>query len=205
MKQNNKISLLKLLTVFSSIIAVLAYAYSHQAIDVKQLTASDVSSETPVSPKTAQLTLPERTNNVWQMKPFTLPDTKGNTHTLKDWQGKVIMLNFWASWCSPCQFEIPRFVNYQKRYAQQGLQIIGIGLDEQKKLANVERSLEMNYPTLVISQQEGGKLLEKWGNDQGIVPYTAVIATDGTIVYIHRGSMEDEDFNEFVLPLLSKK
>ena len=60
----------------------------------------------------------------------------------------------------------------------------------------------MNYPTLVIAQEEGAKLLEKWGNDQNIVPYTAVIAKDGTIVYIHRGGMEDEDFNEYVLPLL---
>ena len=154
------------------------------------------------APKTATLRLPEKTNNVWDMESFELPATDGKQHTLSDWKGKVIMLNFWASWCAPCQFEIPRFVRYQSHYADKGLQIIGIGLDDISKLKNVERSLEMNYPSMVIAQNAGGNLLEKFGNDQGIVPYTVVIDKDGTISYIHRGAMEDEDFKEFVLPLL---
>ena len=154
--------------------------------------------------KTTTLALPEKTNNVWEMKPFELPDTQGAKHTLSDWKGKVIMLNFWASWCAPCQFEIPRFVGYQNKYGDKGLQIVGVGLDDVKKLKNVERSLGMNYPTMVISQDEGAALLEKWGNDQQIVPYTVVIAKDGTIVYIHRGVMEDDSFNEYVLPLLEE-
>ncbi len=158
--------------------------------------------KTKKAPKTATLSLPEKTNNVWKMKPFELPATDGKKHTLSDWKGKVIMLNFWASWCAPCQFEIPRFVRYQKEYAAKGLQIVGVGLDEVTKLKNVERSLEMNYPTMVIDQLDGGALLEKFGNDQRIVPYTVVIDKDGTIVYIHRGGLEDDDFAEFVLPLL---
>ncbi len=166
--------------------------------DVKQEAPGDAHT----SPKTTTLRLPEKTNNVWDMKPFTLKDTGGKERTLSDWKGKVIMLNFWASWCAPCQFEIPRFVRYQKQFADKGLQIVGIGLDDAGKLKNVERSLEMNYPTMVIEQMEGGTLLEKFGNDQRIVPYTIVIDKDGTIKYIHRGSMEDEDFEEFVLPLL---
>ncbi len=155
------------------------------------------------APKTATLRLPEKTNNIWKMKPFELPATDGKKHSLADWKGKVILLNFWASWCAPCQFEIPRFVRYQKNYANKGLQIVGIGLDEINKLKNVERSLDMNYPSMVVPQINGGFLLEKFGNDQGIVPYTVVIDKDGTISYIHRGTMEDEDFKEFVLPLLS--
>jgi peroxiredoxin/outer membrane murein-binding lipoprotein Lpp len=159
----------------------------------------------PAAKKTASLRLPEKTNNVWEMKAFELPDTEDKKRTLSDWKGKVIMLNFWASWCAPCQFEIPRFVGYQKKYADQGLQIIGIGLDDVNKLKNVERSLEMNYPTMVIDQEGGAALLEQWGNDQQIVPYTVVIASDGTIVYIHRGGLEDDDFERYVLPLLQKK
>lgn len=154
------------------------------------------------SPKTATLRLPEKTNNLWKMKPVELPDTKGQKRTLNEWKGKVIMLNFWASWCAPCQFEIPRFVRYQNKYADNNLQIVGIGLDDVQKLKNVERSLDMNYPTMVISQSDGQALLDRFGNDQQIVPYTIVIDKDGTIVYIHRGGLEDEDFNEYVLPLL---
>ncbi len=193
-----------LLTVVLLIAAISAYSYSKSGMSDENNRHSDVQvSNTTIPVKTTQLALPEHTNNVWDMKPFELPDTRGNTHRLKEWQGKVIMLNFWASWCAPCQFEIPRFVRYQQKYAKDGLQIIGIGLDEADKLKNVERSLEMNYPTLVIAQDEGSRLLERWGNKQNIVPYTAVINTEGTIVYIHRGALEDEDFNEFVLPLLS--
>jgi peroxiredoxin len=176
-----------------------------QSISVKESNKTSLQvANAEETPKIAQLALPEKTNNVWEMKPFELPDTSGEKHTLADWKGKVIMLNFWASWCAPCQFEIPRFVSYQKKYADKGLQIVGVGLDESTKLKNVERSLEMNYPSMVISQSDGAALLEKWGNDQQIVPYTVVIDTSGTITYIHRGGMEDEDFTEYVLPLLDE-
>ncbi len=181
-----------------------AYLYSQHSIALAT-NHLQYSGDTPglvKKSKTGKLALPEQTNNVWQMEAIELPDTQGVQHTLKEWQGKVIMLNFWASWCAACQFEIPRFVRYQQQYAHQGLQIIGVGLDSAKKLANVERSLDMNYPTLVTDTDKGALIMKRWGNKQNIVPYTAVIAKDGTIVYIHRGAMEDEDFNEFVLPLL---
>ncbi len=170
------------------------------------LSAQDSKSSETDTRKTVERTNtavpPEKNNNIWEMASFELPTTTGETRSLSHWKGKVIMLNFWASWCAPCQFEIPRFVKYQGKYADKNLQIIGIGLDDADKLKNVERSLEMNYPTMVISQQKGAKLLEKFGDDQQIVPYTLVIDKDGTIVYIHRGSMENEDFDEYVLPLL---
>lgn len=208
---------------FTTIIAitvsllVLAYYYRQQAAALQKgeantaqqpalkadnNTVTKVHKDQLSAPKTATLRLPEKTNNIWQMKPFELPATDGKKHSLADWKGKVILLNFWASWCAPCQFEIPRFVRYQKNYSDKGLQIVGIGLDELNKLKNVERSLEINYPSMVVPQINGAPLLEKFGNDQGIVPYTVVIDKNGTITYIHRGTMEDEDFNDYVLPLL---
>ena len=154
---------------------------------------------------TSTITLPDMTNNAWEMNEIKLPNTSGEVHSVNEWKGKVIMLNFWASWCAPCQFEIPRFVQYQEEFADRGLQIIGLGLDSADKLANVERSLSMNYPTLVIPQEDQAKLLKKWGNADSIVPYTVVIATDGTMEYIHRGMFDDEAFRNYVLPLLAKK
>ena len=203
-------STLKTLLLIAFVLVLIAvggyFSTQKQAETITPLPSSqkdtaDVTDKTP-HPKTTNLALPERTNNAWEMKPFELPDTQGKKRTLSEWKGKVIMLNFWASWCAPCQFEIPRFVGYQKKYAEKGLQIVGIGLDDSTKLKNVERSLDMNYPTMVISQYDGAALLEKWGNDRQIVPYTVVIDKDGTIVYIHRGGMEDDAFNEYVLPLL---
>jgi len=136
------------------------------------------------------------------MTPFQLRDLKGELHTLSDWKGKVIMMNFWASWCSPCQYEIPEFVHYQQQYGKEGLQIIGIGVDEKRKLANVARSLGINYPVLVLEPSVSRQLMSKWGNDTGIIPYTVVIARDGRIKYIHRGQMGGEEFDTYVKPLL---
>ncbi len=154
------------------------------------------------APKTATTTLPDMTNNAWEMNEIKLPNTKGEVHSVNEWKGKVIMLNFWASWCAPCQFEIPRFVQYQEHFAERGLQIIGLGLDSAEKLANVERSLSMNYPTLVIPEEDQARLMKKWGNAESIVPYTVVIASDGTMEYIHRGMLDDDAFRNYVLPLL---
>ena len=153
-------------------------------------------------PKTATTALPERTNNAWEMAPFHLEDLDGVKHSLEDWKGKVIMMNFWASWCSPCQYEIPEFVHYQKTYADRNLQLVGIGVDEKRKLANVARSLGINYPVLVLNPMDSRQLMRKWGNDTGIIPYTVVIARDGRIKYIHRGQMDQEAFDTNVLPLL---
>ncbi len=156
----------------------------------------------PVAARSASTTLPEKTNNAWEMTPFSLPALDGENHGLEDWKGKVIMMNFWASWCAPCQYEIPEFVQYQKQYADRNLQIVGIGVDDKRPLENVARSLGINYPVLVLDPMDSRQLMRKWGNDTGIIPYTVVIASDGRIKYIHRGQMDEDAFNSYVLPLL---
>ncbi len=154
------------------------------------------------APRTATTVLPDRTNNAWEIAPFQLRDLQGKLHGLEEWKGKVIMMNFWASWCAPCQYEIPEFVRYQDQFGPKGLQIVGIGVDEKRKLANVARSLAINYPVLVLEPSAARPLMTRWGNDTGIIPYTVVIARDGRIKYIHRGQMEQEDFDTYVKPLL---
>jgi peroxiredoxin len=141
--------------------------------------------------------------NAWDIPGFSLPDLDDQLHSLADWKGKVIMLNFWATWCPPCQYEIPEFMRYQKDYGSKGLQIIGIGIDEKRKLSNFVRTFGINYPVLVASEAASGKVLSEWGNRQQILPYTVIIDRDGHIIYIQRGQFGDEEFQEFVLPLLS--
>lgn len=153
-------------------------------------------------PKTTTTALPERTNNAWEMKPFHLKGLDGETHSLNEWKGKVIMLNFWASWCAPCQYEIKDFIKYQEEFAGKGLQIIGLGIDEERKLRNVSRTFGINYPVLIADPGGDAGILAQWGNDKQMVPYTVVIDRDGRIKYIHRGQLEDDAFKEFVLRLL---
>jgi peroxiredoxin len=149
-------------------------------------------------------TLPLKPNDERVMKPFSLMGLDGVRHSLADWKGKVIILNFWATWCSPCLYEIRDFVAYQEQYKARGLQIIGLGLDDEKKLRNVQRTLEINYPVLVADPVENSGLLNQWGNSSGVLPYTVVIDRDGRAIYVQRGLMSRDVFDEYVMPLLDK-
>ncbi len=132
---------------------------------------------------------------------FTLPGMDGKPHELAEWRNKVVLLNFWASWCSPCQTEIRDLVAFQTQYGAQGLQIVGIGLDDEKKLRNVQRTLGINYPVL-LANSPGNPLMAGFGNRDGIVPYSVIISRAGEVVYTHTGLLTQEIFAEQVIPWL---
>jgi len=143
-------------------------------------------------------------SNAWELPPLILNDLEGQQHSLYDWHGKVIMLNFWATWCGPCQIEIPDFINYQSRYADKGLQVIGIGLDEVRKLKNYVRTVGINYPILQADPESQYSLLNQWGNPFGVLPFTVIIARDGHLVFMQQGILNRRSFDTFVKPLLDK-
>jgi thiol-disulfide isomerase/thioredoxin len=146
--------------------------------------------------------LPVAVTNAWDLPPLLLNDLDGEQRSLYDWRGRVIVLNFWASWCGPCQSEIPHLVRYQRDYQGAGLQVIGVALDEARKARNVVRTLHINYPVLVADPQSDQSLLRLWGDAQQVLPYTVVIGRDGHIHFTQVGIMDEETFDDYVLPLL---
>jgi len=142
-------------------------------------------------------------SNAWELPPLILKDLDGNKHNLYDWHGQVIMLNFWATWCGPCQIEIPDFIDYQAHYGDQGLQIIGIGLDEARKLRNYVRTAGINYPILQADPELQYSLLKQWGNPFGVLPFTVIIARDGHLVFMQQGIFNKQAFDSIVKPMLN--
>lgn len=141
-------------------------------------------------------------DNAWALPAFRLPGLDGREHSLADWKGRVILLNFWATWCPPCQVEVPDLIDYQARYADQGLSVVSIGLDEERKLRNFVRSLGINYTVLVADGHANLGLLRVWGNHEGTLPYSVVIDRDGHLVYGKAGILNRANVETYVLPLL---
>jgi thiol-disulfide isomerase/thioredoxin len=141
--------------------------------------------------------------NVSQIPAFELPDLEGRDRSLEDWKDRVILLNFWATWCLPCRYEIPDLIAFQANHGPEGLQVVGIGLDEEHKLVNFARTFRINYPVLVADPQRDLQLLRDWGNLAGVLPYSVVIDRDGDIVYQRAGTFGQEELETYVLPLLA--
>jgi peroxiredoxin len=120
---------------------------------------------------------------------FTLTDLDGKSVSLVDFRGKVVVLDFWATWCPPCKREIPDFIDLQKEYGSQGVQIVGIALDEPDKVKAFARQNGMNYPVLLGSTE----IAVKYGGIEGI-PTTFIIDKSGKIVNKFEGFRPREVF-----------
>lgn len=131
-----------------------------------------------------------------------LPDLEGKRRTLADDYGdRVILLNFWATWCPPCLEEIPALMALQEELGPDGLQVIGLALDETQAIREFVREHEVSYPVL-IGGEEAFALSERFGNLPATLPYTAVIDREGIIRAVHRGALTREEAAGLVRPLL---
>jgi peroxiredoxin len=114
---------------------------------------------------------------------FTLMEIDGTSLRLSDYRGKVILLDFWATWCAPCQEEIPRFVEWQNEYRDRGLQVIGVSMDDSPEpVQKFSREFRMNYPVAIGTQD----IASQYGGILGL-PVNFVIGRDGRIKAKHLG------------------
>jgi len=115
-----------------------------------------------------------------QRPEFSAMDLDGQLRNIKEWDGKLIYVNFWATWCPPCLKEIPDFIELQKAYGNQNFQIIGIAIDNKEAVQKYANETGINYPTMAV-ETDGIALAKRFGNDMGALPYTVIINRNGEI------------------------
>jgi thiol-disulfide isomerase/thioredoxin len=131
---------------------------------------------------------------------FTLKDVSNKDVKLSAFKGKVILLDFWATWCGPCKIEIPWFIEFQNKYGKDGLQVIGISVDDTlDKLKPFVADLKMNYP--VLQGLDHDDVQDAYGPMFG-VPVTAVISRDGKVCLKHVGLASKDSFEGMIKTLL---
>jgi thiol-disulfide isomerase/thioredoxin len=130
---------------------------------------------------------------------LVLRDVKGRSLRLSDYKGKVVLLNFWATWCPPCRAEIPELVKWQRSYRDHGLQVIGITYPPQKleEVRRFVRKTKVNYPVGL-----GTKEMKLLFSESEALPLTIVIGKDGSIRDIIEGILLPEEFEQKIKPLL---
>jgi cytochrome c biogenesis protein CcmG, thiol:disulfide interchange protein DsbE len=132
---------------------------------------------------------------------FSLMQLSGEPLQLSAYRGKVILLDFWATWCEPCEKEIPDFVNLQDKYGQEGLQIIAISMDDSSDpVLDFSRRLKMNYLVVMGNARIG----ELYGGVLGL-PIAFLIARDGRIYMKHIGETDISVFEKEIVALLQRK
>jgi len=120
---------------------------------------------------------------------------------LGQWRGKVLIVNFWATWCAPCREEIPVFIKFQDQYGARGVQFIGLAIDQKERAGPYARDIGINYPVLV-GGLEGMDFARQVGNSRGVLPFTLVIDRSGKVVTTEIGVLKPEKLESLLKPLL---
>ncbi len=136
-----------------------------------------------------------------QRPAFTLEDTEGNTRSISEWDGKVILLNFWAAWCPPCKEEMPDFVRLQQDYGEQGFVVVGVAIDTLDAAQTFMDTVGVNYPVL-MAEKRGVQLAQQYGNRLGALPYSVIIDREGRIVSSHIAKIDYQQVAAIIEPLL---
>lgn len=122
---------------------------------------------------------------------FSLPDLAGVAHTLADWRGRPLAVNFWATWCDPCRREIPLLKDLRRENAQNRFEIVGIAIDNRESVAKYVRDMQMDYPILV-GEQGGLEAAAAFGMEP-VLPFTVFVDPDGRIVTLKVGELHRDE------------
>ncbi len=131
---------------------------------------------------------------------WTLKDVNGREVHSSDFKGKVVLVDFWATWCAPCRKEMPAYDALQKKYADRGLVILGLSLDEVEpaEVRQFGEEMKVDYP-LIIADPE---VAESFGNFEGLMPTAYLIDREGNIRHIKTGLTDMAAYEKLIISLL---
>ena len=150
--------------------------------------------QAPASPLQAQ------TKPLWY---WEFADLQGNNRMLSEWQGPLLVVNFWATWCPPCLKEIPAFVALQSQFGAEKVQFLGIAYDYPEEVGKFLEQTPVNYPVL-LGGDDVAIFMRELGNKVGGLPFTAVINADGQVLAQHQGEWHQADAALAIEKLLTK-
>lgn len=139
--------------------------------------------------------------DVARLMAASLPDIDGKSQALAQWRGKILVVNFWATWCPPCLEEIPAFVRMQERFGNQGLQFVGIAIDSPTKVREFAAKYHMNYPVL-IGELDAIELARIAGNERGGLPFTVIVDRKGRLIRTELGGLNEQKLTAIIQPAM---
>ena len=129
-------------------------------------------------------------------------DISGKPQAISQWKGKLIVVNFWATWCPPCREEMPELSHLQEQYQDRDLVVLGISTDELDKIREFVKENPVSYP-LLSGEIDAMNVGQSLGNNKGVLPYTVIIKPDGNIAKTYFGRVNQAQLKEVLLPLMS--
>jgi len=131
----------------------------------------------------------------------SFPDSEGKMQAIEQWRGKILVINFWATWCPPCREEMPELSRFHEHYRDKGVLVLGIATEEVAKIREFTKETKVSYP-LLAGDMDAMNLGNALGNNKGILPYTVVLNRDGGVVKTYFGQVNHVMLEEALLPLL---
>ena len=128
-------------------------------------------------------------------------DLAGQTRQLSEWHDRILVCNFWATWCAPCLDEIPLLLSARQKYGPKGLEIVGIAIDNADKVREFSSSYNISYPIL-LADANGLDLMRQVGNSAGGLPYTVVADRQGDMVHRKLGAFKGVELDTVLAQLV---
>lgn len=132
---------------------------------------------------------------------LSLPDLEDKPRSLAEWRGKILVVNFWATWCPPCREEIPGFIRLSRKYEGKGVQFVGISIDSADKVRKFADENHVSYP-LLIGDSGAMNMAPAFGNRSMGLPFTVILDRSGAAHKVRIGRLDEPDLEAILAKMI---